>query len=476
MSLLSQVSSDASPYNMLFQRNQKYELLSEASGLTSFQAIPGRTWQFFRHGARNALLFCIPSFLSNQKPTSLHAVASLDGLRGYASFGVFTIHFTDTFCQMHNKGFGVTDDDHYLIQLPFIHFFWTAPSLVACFFVISGYVLSYKPIKLIRAQSHDQFLRAMTSAIFRRGIRLYLPITLATFICFLFVCIGAFDYPHQVFAKGGYLAAGEDTPPILPTINEQFWHWWQTTKDMLYPFRWGGGGTPYDPHLWTIPTEFQGSMLLFMTLIGLSGSRAWIRLAIAALFIVYCTMVEQNEILLFFCGMFLAELDMILREDAKHRVKSLRWLWLSLFMVGAYLVGMPSWSPEITPGYKTIMWLHSNWFRWHSLGCVLLVWGVRNSDDIQFLFTNRVAQYLGNISFSLYIVHGNVRRSVSYALMPSLLEMINGNDSKFRYGIVVFLNFLVTYPLTFFLADIWWRAVDTPSMRFARWLEEKTWG
>jgi peptidoglycan/LPS O-acetylase OafA/YrhL len=428
------------------------------------QTIPERFRAFFR--------FLIPSFLTTQPPPTLHTIASLDGLRGYASFGVFQLHFTDTFCQMHNRGFGFDENNRYLIQLPFVHFLWTAPALVACFFVISGYVLSHKPIKQIRAQSGEPFLQTMSSAIFRRGIRLYLPTIFAIFVAFILVRVGAFNYSHWVFVQREYLAAGEDTPPIMATFSEQFAHWWSDVNGMIYPFHWASASTPYDPHLWTIPTEFQGSMLLFFVTIGVWNVRTFVRLGFVGALILYCGYHGQNDILLFFGGMFLAEVDLILRED-EGRVKRYRYFWLILFTIGLYLAGMTSWDPEITPGYQTLMWLVPNSYRWHSLGCFMLVWSVRNSHDIQIAFTNRFAQYLGKISYSLYIVHGNVRRIITYSMMPTLLVLTNGKESEFGYAITILVSILFTYPITFFLADLFWRAIDIPSIKFAKWVETK---
>ncbi|KAF7511577.1 hypothetical protein GJ744_004165 [Endocarpon pusillum] len=426
-----------------------------------------------RESVRACYRFLIPSFLTTQSRTTLNAIASLDGLRGYASFGVFQLHFTDTFCQMHNRGFGFDENNRYLIQLPFIHFFWTAPALVACFFVISGYVLSYKPLKQIRSHAGEPFLHTMRSAIFRRGIRLYLPTLIATFVAFLLVRLGMFNYSHWVFLQGEYLAAGEDTPPIMATFGEQFAHWLSDMKNMIYPFHLGSSAsTPYDPHLWTIPTEYQGSMLLFVVTIGLWNVHTAARLGFVGAFILYCGYHGQNDILLFFGGMFLAEVDLILREE-EGRVNRYRYLWLVLFTIGLYLAGMPSWDPQITPGYEIIMWLIPNSYRWHTLGCIMLVWSVRNSDDIQIVFTNRFAQYLGKISYSLYIVHGNVRRTLTYTMMPTLLALTNGKESKLGFAITILVSIMFTYPLTFFLADLFWRAVDIPSIKFAKWLETK---
>jgi peptidoglycan/LPS O-acetylase OafA/YrhL len=417
--------------------------------------------------------FLIPSFFTSQPLAPLHAIASLDGLRGYAAFGLFQLSFTDTFCQMHNRGFGFDAENRYLIQLPFIHFFWTAPALVACFFVISGYELSLRPLKQIRSQSGEPFLQTMSSAIFRRGIQLYLPMLVATFIAFLLVRMGAFNYSHWVFLQQEYLASQEDTPPIMATFGEQLAHWWSDMSEMVYPLQWGSASTTYDPHLWIIPVDFKCSMLLCFVTIGVWNIRAALRFGFVGAFIVYCGYHGQNDILLFFGGMFLAEFDLILRDE-DGRVKRYRYFWLVTFTIGLYLCGMPSWDPEVTPGYKTIMWLIPNSSRWHMFGCSMLVWSVRNSDDVQIVFTNRFAQYLGRISYSLYIVHGNVRRTLTYTIMPTLLALTNGKNSKFGFAVTILVSMIFTYPITFFLADLFWRTVDIPSTRIAKWVEAKS--
>lgn len=430
------------------------------------------------------LHFCTPSFLKGEQQTSLNAVAALDGLRGYASLGVFTLHFTDTFCQMHNRGWGFDKDNHYFIQLPFVHFFWTAGSLVACFFVISGYVLSHRPLRLLHSRASDaDFFAIMRSSIFRRGIRLYLPTVLATFIAMILVRVGVFDYAHWVY-QNGYTVANEDTPVKLATFRDQFRDWISGVLQMTYLFRWGGSAPSYDPHYFTIPVEFQGSAALFFVTIGISKLTTGLRIAFIGALVLYCAWFDANEILLFFLGMFLADVDLLLRSPpssllangntaTEHRVKHLRFLWLACFIAGFYLVGTPSWDPAVTPGYRTMMRLMPNWFRWETIGCGLLVWSVRNSHDLQFLFTNRFAQYLGNISFALYLVHGNVRRTITYSLMPPLLALTNGKESVLGYGITILCNAVVTYSVTIWLADMWWRGVDMPSVAFARWLEKK---
>ncbi|KAI9803446.1 MAG: hypothetical protein M1833_000965 [Piccolia ochrophora] len=449
-------------------------------------------------------LFFVPSFLKGSvaatkpaKAPNPHAIASLDGVRGFASFGVFVLHFSDTYCdQSVDRGFGFDENNRWLFQLPFIRVLWSGPALVSCFFIVSGYVLSNKPLKQMRGRSDAPLLRTLSSAIVRRGIRLYLPTLGATFIAMLLVRALAFRYAHEVVAQGGVLRTTEDTPPYFFTFTEQFGHWWSTVVGMTWLWRWGSESTIYDPHLWTIPAEFQGSMLLFFVLVGVSGLRAFPRMAFVTSFIGYCVYTGQHDTMCFFMGMLLAELDLIIHPSPeaqpplqqfatsypevseKHSLRRgpksyRRYAIIAVFIAGFFLMGIPKSNAEATPGYMTLMRIMPQPFHWGKIGCMLLVFSVRNSADVAVLFTNPFAQYLGKISYALYIVHGNVRRSLLYSIMPTVWYITGGQEGQWRYGAGMFLGLLVSWPVTFWCADVFWRGVDIPSVKFARWMEGK---
>ncbi len=446
---------------------------------------------------RPFLLFLVPSFVhhflaafdeSSQRP-NLHAIASLDGIRGFASLGVFILHFTDTYCSHRvNYGFGVDAANRWWFQLPFLRVFWTGNSMVACFFVISGYVLSHKPLKQMRSHSDAPLLQTLSSAVFRRGLRLYLPITAATFIAMLLVRMGAFQIGHEVFQNGHFMTATEDTPPYLPTLGEQFSHWLQTMKDMTYPWHFGSVQTIYDPHLWTIPMEFQGSMVLYIVMICVSGLRTTVRVGIVLLVIAYCLYTNMMDYMMFFIGMVLAEIDMILKTDVsaapmlelstglpnRQRWTRLQRIALYIaFVFGVYLMGTPVWNAVNTPGYRTLVWLLSSEWYCQKLGCILVIVSVRHSPQLAVLFTNSFAQYLGKASFALYIVHGNVRRIVLYAMMPWVWSIVGGKENQWSFGAAVLIGMIVTWPITFWCADVFMRGIDVPSVKFSRWLEGK---
>src|SRR5690242_11309159 len=105
----------------------------------------------------------LPSFVADviwpdQKPTyKIHPTSYLDGLRGLASFIVCICHYTES-----NHGYFVPtyglngDKPSSFIQLPFLRIIYSGRPMVHIFFVISGFVLSYKPLKSIHQGSQDK--------------------------------------------------------------------------------------------------------------------------------------------------------------------------------------------------------------------------------------------------------------------------------------------------------------------------------
>ena len=84
------------------------------------------------------------------KPTKVHEIAPLDGLRGWACLLVFNFHFLFTYTWAVSTGWGFAGQNYGIHQLPIVHILISGHIMVAIFFVISGYVLSHHPLKLMR--------------------------------------------------------------------------------------------------------------------------------------------------------------------------------------------------------------------------------------------------------------------------------------------------------------------------------------
>lgn len=439
-----------------------------------------------------------PSFLQHlvggQPPqeTKLHAIAALDGVRGWACLLVFNFHFLFTYTWKVAVGWGFAGENFGILHLPIIHLLVSGHIMVAIFFVLSGYVLSYKPLKLIRSRSWDQVFTTLASSTFRRGIRLYLPSIVGIFLVFLAVRMGVYNYSHMVINKGQTIqGTNEQHPPVMKSLRNQSWDWYLTVVQLVDPWNWDLYYNYYNPHLWTIPVEFRCSIVLFVTILATSRLVSAVRMGLVACLIWFCMRWGRWDVVHFLFGMIMAELDLKngtwerqpekttssnTSKLPKFRI-SRRKLWISIFIFGLYLGSSPNTGYKWTPFYMWIAKLTPKTYpephRFpQTLGAALIVFSINRSKDIQKLFTNPLSQYLGKISFAFYIVHGPILHSLGYSIMPSIWNVV-GKESDFQYCLGFFIGWLICLPVSLWAGDVYWRAVDIPSTKFARWIEDK---
>ncbi|EAL89936.1 hypothetical protein KXW98_004941 [Aspergillus fumigatus] len=439
-----------------------------------------------------------PSYLQHlvggepPQPTKLHAIAALDGLRGWACLLVFNFHFLFTYTWKVAVGWGFNNENYGILHLPIIHLLVSGHIMVAIFFVISGYVLSYKPLKMIRTRSWEQTLATLASSTFRRGLRLYIPSIVGIVLVFIAVRLGVYNYSLKVLNEGQtILGTNEQHPPLMKSFTKQFWDMYLTVVHLMDPWNWALYYNYYNPHLWTIPVEFRCSIVLFLTIIATSRVTAVARLSLVSGLVWFCMRWGRWDVVLFLSGMLMAEADLIngtwerpsVDEKPVHRGRSTlsrlssRKFWIALFIFGLYLGSAPNtgykWTPFYMWTWKITPKTYPEPHRFpQTLGAVLIVFSINHSKDIQKLFVNRLSQYLGKISFAFYIVHGPILHSLGYSLMPNIWK-ITGKQTDFQYCLGFLIGWLICLPVSLWAGDVFWRAVDIPSVKFARWVEDK---
>ncbi|KAI5236741.1 hypothetical protein E4T43_08406 [Aureobasidium subglaciale] len=473
------------------------------------------------HYGRKLAFAALPSFVQSRirppmKSTKpLHPTGFLDGMRGIAAFLVIVFHLM--ICSYDTKhGFASTEaggtghENREWYKLPFIRIFYAGPTMVSIFFVVSGYALSYKPVKLMRAKNWQALSQSLASSIFRRAIRLFLPCLVSTFLISLMLWAGIYDGATE-FAK----ASGQYNPkhaiemPRFDSLAEQMSYFFsENFTKLINPWTFAAkmNEVHLDGHLWTIPFEsvecistldsptdiccrFRSSLILYLTQAGLSHLKTKIRIAILVCLIVWVHQIGRWEMILFYGGFLLAELgfqrsaspESILPTSdtaTKRRSRKLKpVIYVCTFLLGMYLGGQPQKLAHRTPGWATLASvIPDNLGKikryWPGWGAIMLVWSTSCYKPLQRLFDNRLSQYLGRISFSLYIVHGAVTHVVGYPLM-NVSDGLIGRDNGLNKAIGFYIGTLSTLFLTVWFADIFTRAVDEPSVRFARWVEEK---
>ncbi|KAH7133225.1 acyltransferase family-domain-containing protein [Dactylonectria estremocensis] len=447
--------------------------------------------------AARLLWFCVPSFLQGRHmreqicPAKLSPTAYLDGMRGLAALFVYFCHSSSQAFIM-NKSWGYQGTLYGFFRLPIVRVFYCGPAAVSIFFIISGYALSYKPIRLIRSRKTHDFSVTLSSMTFRRAIRLFLPTTISTFIMICLIWIGAFESTREITKNRHYFKYVVEHIPSRPdSLFKLLGDWGQHIfyAFKLFDFMDRGALTNYDVHLWTIPVEYRCSIYLFVILFGTARLQTKYRF-LTLLFVM--TRTYQNsrwDLLMFIFGMMFAEWDHIRgahttnmtlsfekqAKSSQERLKPIIWNLISI--MGLYFLTQPDTGGEETPGcvYLTSLipewWATSRYRYWQCIGSVIYVFSVGYSAFWQRFFNTAPIQYLGKISYSLYLVHGPVMRTLGYHLHTLAWDITGTEGLWYNAGFV--LGVCLSLPFIIAFADIFWRAIDIPTVKFARWLETR---
>ncbi|CAI7602952.1 unnamed protein product [Penicillium bialowiezense] len=456
-----------------FSQFHPSNLLAHPDGLTP--KLSQEDWLAYAEDTWHRLTVALtPSFLQHwvggEPPAAskLHAIAALDGLRGWACLLVFNFHFLFTYTWKVAIGWGFGGENFGIHQLPFVHMLISGHIMVAIFFVLSGYVLSYKPLKTIRSRSFDQTFTTLASGTFRRAFRLYIPALTGIFCVFVAVRLGLYNYSHAVIREGHtILGTNEQHPRVLKTFSKQSDDLWDTVATLLNPFDYALYYNYYNPHLWTIPLEFRSSLILFVVIMGTSRLVSAVRMTIVSGLIWFCMRYGRWEMVMFLSGMLMAEVDLIngtweqaprsAAEDEKTTIR----------LGPSSKVTLTVWLWHITP------YTYPEPHRFaQTIGAAIIVFSINHSPDIQKLFTNPLSQYLGKISFAFYVVHGPILHCLGYALMPNIWN-ITGKETNFQYCLGFLIGWLICLPVAIWMGDVFWRVVDIPSVKFARSLEDR---
>lgn len=249
----------------------------------------------------------------------------------------------------------------------------------------------------------------------------------------------------------------------------------------------------YDVHLWTVPVEYLCSLYLFLVLMATARLGARCRLAVVALIALFTYRSSRWEFLLFLAGMFIAELDLIsgVHVPSTHgRVPaaSTKWrvcpnrsctafLWILLSIIALYLLSQPDANGHMTPGWVYLCSLVPQWWSvegyryWQSIGAVFFVFIVGHSRAWQKLFTSNIVQYFGKISYAIYLMHGPAMHVLGYHFEKWAYSITGVDGYWFNAGFVLHACFCI--PIVIWWADIFWRAVDIPTVKFAKWFEKR---
>ncbi|EXJ92749.1 hypothetical protein A1O3_01301 [Capronia epimyces CBS 606.96] len=447
---------------------------------------------------RRILDFVKPSFatksgLESPKP---RRTAYLDGVRGFAAFMVYWGHHQlwahdavkpDRILE---NAYGY-DKQYYFACLPVLRMFFSGGHFaVTVFFVLSGYVLSAKPLSMIQAGDHMRLGENLASALFRRWLRLHIPVICTTFL--YMTSWHAFGYRAD--------------PQPRSTYREDLWNWYAEFKNFSFVFRTGGDPWfSYSFHAWSIPVEFRGSIVIYTTLMALSrctrNARLWCQICLIFYFMY---IVDGWFCSLFVSGMLLSDLDLLAADDNlphvfSHLSQVKTPIFYALFILSLYLGGVPSYSSDInvlreSPGWYYLSFLKPQAvydYKWFYLFCAanFVVVSIPHISWLKAFFETRFNQYLGRVSFAFYLVHGPILWSLGdrvYAAagwsreshimtIPGWMNLLPiPKIGPFGLELSFLLPHLILLPVTLWLAELVTKLIDEPTVDFSQWLYRKT--
>lgn len=286
----------------------------------------------------------------------------LDGLRGWAAIVVLFHHiFIDGL-----PANAVMADRSLWAKV----FFLNGTLAVCIFFVVSGFSLSIRYL-----ETGDK--RGLARIAVGRYLRLALPIFSICAIVYMLLRLGMIPPAEQRPSPLDLFVA------FVPTIKGLF------SFSLLNVFVSYSGAETYNPPLWTMSYEFFGSYMVF-SIVAMTRSWRLRTCIIGTLFIVLAA--YQTFFALFVAGILIADLYRQLDRSTFADLTG-----ATLCLVGLLLLLLPQ-----------------AWFAFvHLAGATCLTAGVAFCTPVRRLFENRLSDFLGWISFPLYLTQAAVIYSFS---------------------------------------------------------------
>lgn len=466
-------------------------------------------------------------FNEHASKTKQFSTSYLNGLRGITSIKVFTFHYIFAYSDICFQPWGTDDRHHYVLELPIIRYLY-AGFTAHLFFGIAGYLTSYRLFQLIDqndAASQVKILKTVSGALFRRALRLYLPVFIVTLMLAHYIHFGFYE-SNRPFIADGKLFPGEwnePKPEMFSSYYVQMRYWVREMFDLSNIFEQGAVYPYHDQHLWSILAELKGSLCTYMVLMGTAQCQRYVRLT--ALLIMTCMFFFWNhwEVWVYILGAVVAQVDLILTERDLERKLTLNperqlppspphspkpdnkplpqpwteylsppprgWIYVIMrafgFFVALYFLSYPidGWK-DYAPGYMTLNKLIPGWMDrkdkfYPNIGTALLILLLARSNPTtskwRRILNSEVAQYLGKISFALYLVHGPILHMVGY-LIPHRIwwsmgtQMLDTGD--YTWAATIFVGWSISLTLSLWAADVWTREVESRCVKVVKRLED----
>lgn len=374
---------------------------------------------------------------------------SLDGLRGVAAF-IVVIHnyllgfYPSTYSGNMDTIRTNSGIDATLASTP-INILYNGNVSVCIFFVLSGYVLSYKFFKY-----SDKNI--ITSSAIRRYLRLMIPVLFSIIVAYVFMKFKLF-YNSDVA-----IITGSD--------------WWLAnfynfTPNIFEMLKQGAYGvfflneSSYNAVLWTMHYELFGSFVVFgiISIFGNIRNRSII-------YIVCILLTYNTYYLAFILGIILSDAN----SNCDKFINSFNSKYLKIFLlvIGLILCSYPSGidMKETIYEYMRIPKIDDIVAFYHILGSFLIIIILLKSDILKRFFALKIPLFFGKISFSMYIIHLIILCSFSSFLFSKIIN-------NFRYYQAFIIMLMISLIIIILISYYIYKYVDCIAIKLSKKIYKK---
>ncbi len=369
---------------------------------------------------------------------SLRGLAALIVVIGHFIVGFYPALYTGSLDQVHTRN-GI----EVLLSVTPLSLLYNGTFSVAIFFVLSGYVLTYKFFKNSNA---EVFLVPLT---IKRYVRLLLPILFSNLAAYLLLSLSLFyNKPaSEVSFSLGWLSRFWDfTPRAWTMLRESFYGAFFTNQ------------ATYNTVLWTMYFEFFGSLIVFafIAFFGRSQKRY-------ICYIIAILLFRHSHYLAFILGMLLSDLST--RQDGFFIRTNNNYLFVLLLVLGLFLGSYPDGRPVDGSLYEFMKGL-ARVRTYYIVGATLVMIALLKLTWLQSFLSLKPFVLLGRISFSLYALHLLLIGSLSSYLLLRFTPY-------FSYHVAFALMFLISLPTILIAAYFMERTVDTTGIGLSQWIYQQ---
>ena len=348
---------------------------------------------------------------------------SIEGLRGICAIVVVISHFVVAFypaAYWGNSSMSHINNgmDVKMSQSPFSIFY--AGNLAVCiFFVICGFGITI---------SYFTDGNGLKKTLVNRFGRMFFPVLTTNLTYYMFLKLNLFsstsvaEITGSEWLKNRYLFEGNFVDAICDSYFSVLLN----------------GGSKYNGVIWTISYLFWGAFLVFIVLYLCERSKKRWVVYLCACLVIWSMGTIGNITYNYFVGFILG---IVLADIYLNDLFKVNLYIFIIFLIIACFLGAYPMGVEPNNIYRFLNLGKNSAILWHIISAGIIVYIVINSKKLGYYFESKIIQFLGRISFSMFLLHLLILCSFSTILFRTL----------FLLGLNYSSAFILTFVLSLFI-------------------------